>query len=133
MTNIITNSAGLTAQLHAVKKRAAFERVSSQIASGARINSASDDAAGLAISNKLVSQLAGYQVAMKNGADAVGLIDTALAGTSEGIAIAHRIRDLAVQMSTGTYSDGDRINAQYEVNNLIFEMYNHSKFSQNYE
>ena len=122
MTNIITNSAGLTAQLHAVNKRAAFERVSSQIASGARINSASDDAAGLAISNKLVSQLAGYQVAMKNGADAVGLIDTALAGTSEGIAIAHRIRDLAVQMSTGTYSDGDRINAQYEVNNLILEL-----------
>ena len=122
MTTINTNTAALVAQLQATKSISQLQRSTDRISSGLRVNSAADDAAGLSIANKLTSQIRGISTALKNSADAISLIDTALAGTTEGIKISQRIRELAVQMSNGTYSPEDRVNAQFEINDLILEI-----------
>mgnify|MGYP001231102328 FL=1 len=122
MTSINTNTAALVAQLQATKSISQLQRSTDRISSGLRVNSAADDAAGLSIANKLTSQIRGISTALKNSADAISLIDTALAGTTEGIKISQRIRELAVQMSNGTYSPEDRVNAQFEINDLILEI-----------
>jgi flagellin len=95
---------------------AAMERLSS----GLRINSAADDAAGLAVAGKMESQLRGINMAIRNAQDGVGLIQTAEAGLNEIRNMVLRIRELAVQMANGIYEDTpDRQNAQLEVAALI--------------
>ena len=79
-----------------------------KLSSGLRINRAADDAAGLAISEKMRSQIRGLNQASRNAQDGISMIQTAEGALSETQAIGQRMRELAVQSSNGTYTDEDR-------------------------
>jgi flagellin len=89
-----------------------------QLSTGLRINSAADDAAGLAITNRMTSQVNGFSVAIRNSNDGVALAQTAEGGMNQITTMLQRIRDLAVQAATGTMTNADRANSQLEVNEL---------------
>jgi len=93
----------------------AIERLST----GQRINSASDDAAGLAISTRMTSEMRGLNMAMRNANDGISLAQTAEGGMNEVTNMLQRMRELSVQSANGTLSDGDRTNLQAEVTQLI--------------
>ncbi|MFL5826460.1 MAG: flagellin [Thermoleophilaceae bacterium] len=93
-----------------------------RLSSGYRINRAADDAAGLAISEKLRGQIGGLAQASRNGQDAVSLVQTAEGSLTEVHAMLQRIRDLAVQYKNGTLSTQDRTAIQSEVNQLGSEI-----------
>jgi len=97
-------------------------KATERLSSGLRINRASDDAAGLAISEKMRGQIRGLQQASQNIQDGISLIQTAEGAMQEMHAILQRLNELAVQSSTGTYSDIDRANIQEEKNNLVDEL-----------
>ena len=78
------------------------------LSSGYRINSAADDAAGLAISERMRSQIRGLDKATQNATNAVSLVQTAEGGLNSTSSVLQRMRELAVQASNGTYSDADR-------------------------
>jgi flagellin len=119
MTAINTNVGALNARLSALKANAYQERAMERLSSGMRINSAADDAAGLAVAGKMTSQLRGINMAIRNNQDGVGLIQTAESGINEVRNMVLRIRELAVQMANGIYEDTpDRDNAQLEVSAL---------------
>jgi flagellin len=100
------------------KLATAMERLSS----GYRINRAADDAAGLAISERLRGQIGGLDQAQRNVQDAVSLVQTAEGSLTEIHAMLHRIRDLAVQFKNGSLSSNDRVAIQSEVNQLASEI-----------
>jgi flagellin len=93
-----------------------------RLSSGYRINRAADDAAGLAISEKLRGQIGGLAQAGRNAQDAVSLVQTAEGSLTEVHAMLQRIRDLAVQYKNGTLSTQDRTAIQSEVNQLGSEI-----------
>lgn len=84
------------------------ERASDRIASGKRINTAGDDAAGLVISNRFTSQINGFSQAARNANDGISFLQTADSGLSSITNGIQRIRELALQASNGTLSDADR-------------------------
>lgn len=90
--------------------------------SGLRINRAADDAAGLAISEKMRSQIRGLNQASRNAQDGISMIQTAEGALSETHAIAQRMRELAVQSANGTYTDEDRTLIDQEFNQLKSEI-----------
>src|SRR5881275_998443 len=96
----------------------AMERLSS----GYRINRAADDAAGLAISERLRGQIGGLDQAQRNVQDAVSLVQTAEGSLTEVHAMLQRVRDLAVQYKNGSLSANDRTAIQSEVNQLASEI-----------
>ncbi len=104
----ITNSAGAKAM--------------EKLSSGLRINRAGDDAAGLAISEKMRGQIRGLTQASRNAQDGISLIQTAEGALSETHAILQRMRELAVQAATDTNTEVDRSEIQKEVNELIDEI-----------
>ena len=94
------------------------QRLFQSLASGRRINSAADDAAGLAISEKLLAQTNGYNVGTNNAADGVNLLnvaDGALSGMQDSL---QRIRELAVQASNGIYTSSEKEMIQMEIDGL---------------
>src|SRR4051794_39413966 len=93
-----------------------------RLSSGYRINRAADDAAGLAISERLRGQIGGLDQAQRNAQDAVSLVQTAEGSLTEVHAMLHRIRDLAVQYKNGSLSGNDRTAIQSEVNQLASEI-----------
>ena len=94
-----------------------------KLSSGFKINRAGDDAAGLAISEKMRGQIRGLEMASKNAQDGISLIQTAEGGLNETHAILQRMRELAVQSSNGTYDDTvDRANIKAEVTALTTEI-----------
>src|SRR5436309_4691291 len=93
-----------------------------RLSSGYRINRAADDAAGLAISERLRGQIGGLDQAQRNAQDAVSLVQTAEGSLTEVHAMLHRIRDLAVQYKNGSLSANDRTAIQSEVNQLASEI-----------
>jgi flagellin len=93
-----------------------------RLSSGYRINRASDDAAGLAISEKLRAQIGGLQQSQRNAQDAVSLVSTAEGALSEVHAMLQRTRDLAVQFSNGTLSTSDKAAITAEVAQLSAEI-----------
>jgi flagellin len=93
-----------------------------KLSSGLRINRASDDASGLAVSEKMRSQIRGLQRAEKNAEDGISLIQTAEGYLQESQNILQRIRELAIQSSNGIYSMEDRLQIQVEVSQLIDEV-----------
>ena len=94
-----------------------------KLSSGYRINRAGDDAAGLAISEKMRAQINGLEMASKNAQDGISLIQTAEGGLNETHAILQRMRELAVQASSGTNdASDDLVNIQKEVDALIDEV-----------
>ncbi len=93
-----------------------------KLSSGYRINRAADDAAGLAISEKMRSQIRGLSQASSNAADGISLIQTAEGALAESHSILQRMRELAVQAANGTETDSDRSNIQDEVEQLQEEL-----------
>jgi flagellin len=93
-----------------------------RLSSGYRINRAADDAAGLAISEKLRGQISGISQAMRNTQDAVSLVQTAEGALNEVHSMLQRMRELAVQYKNGTLSTDDRLAIQSEVNQLQDEV-----------
>ena len=90
----------------------------SKLSSGLRINSAADDAAGLAISEKMRSQISGLNRAKLNAQDGVSMIQTAEGGLNETESIIQRMRELAIQASNDTLTSNDRLEIQKEINQL---------------
>ncbi|MDR1702157.1 MAG: flagellin [Sporomusaceae bacterium] len=93
-----------------------------KLSSGLRINKAADDAAGLAISEKMRGQIRGLDMAAKNGQDGVSLIQTAEGGMQTIENMLQRMRELAVQSSNDTNTAADRAQIQTEVNALVSEV-----------
>ncbi|HEX8447371.1 MAG TPA: flagellin [Sphingomonas sp.] len=118
MAVINTNTGALRAQnasrLGAAMQATATERLST----GKRINSAKDDAAGLAIANSMTSQIRGMNQGIRNANDGISLAQTADGALAEVTNVMQRIRELAIQSKSGTYSDDDRENIQSEVTEL---------------
>ncbi|MGG3706062.1 flagellin Hag [Geobacillus stearothermophilus] len=93
-----------------------------KLSSGLRINRAGDDAAGLAISEKMRGQIRGLEQASRNSQDAISLIQTAEGALNETHSILQRMRELAVQAANDTNTDDDRKELQKEINELVDEI-----------
>lgn len=93
-----------------------------KLSSGLRINRAGDDASGLAVSEKMRSQIRGLNQAERNAADGISLIQTTEGYLQETQDILQRLRELAVQSSNGIYTDEDRMQIQVEVSALVDEI-----------
>ena len=93
-----------------------------KLSSGERINRAGDDASGLAVSEKMRSQIRGLNQASKNASNGISFIQTTEGYLQETTDIVQRIRELAVQSSNGIYSDEDRMQIQVEVSQLVAEV-----------
>jgi flagellin len=119
---INTNVASLNAQRQLMSSGNALDRATERLSSGARINSAKDDAAGLAISNRMTSQVRGLDQAIRNANDGVSMIQTAEGALSESTNILQRMRELSVQSANGIYTAGDRQTLNAEVQQLVSEL-----------
>src|SRR5881275_3592775 len=93
-----------------------------RLSSGYRINRAADDAAGLAISEKLQGQIGGLDQAQRNAQDAISLVQTAEGNLQEVHSMLQRVRELAVQYKNGSLSASDKTAIQSEVNQLASEI-----------
>ncbi|MFW5843652.1 MAG: flagellin, partial [Spirochaetota bacterium] len=93
-----------------------------KLSSGLRINRAGDDASGLAVSEKMRSQIRGLRQAERNAADGINMIQTAEGYLQESQDILQRLRELAVQSANGIYSTEDRMQIQVEVSSLVDEV-----------
>jgi len=122
VTVINTNIGALTARAYATKANDKMQAAMERLSSGLRINGAADDAAGLAVANKMKSQMIGIKMAIRNSLDGISLVQTAESGMSEISNMILRMRELAVQMENGIYTSKDRDNAQLEVNALLQEI-----------
>jgi len=118
MTVINTNTAALRAQNGSRVANQALQTAMERLSTGKRINSAKDDAAGLAIANSMTSQIRGMGQAIRNANDGISFAQTADGALNEVTNMLQRIRELAVQSASGTYSDDDRANLQSEVDQL---------------
>ena len=114
MTAINTNVGALAARTSAKLADGRMQTHMRRLSTGLRVNSAADDAAGLAVANKLTSQLKGINMGIRNSGDAIALLETADAGLTTAVNIVQRMRELAVQMSNAVYTDADRANANIE-------------------
>jgi len=119
---INTNVASLNSQRQLMNSGTALDRATERLSSGQRINSAKDDAAGLAISNRMTSQVRGLDQAIRNANDGISLIQTAEGALQETTNILQRMRELAIQSANGIYSDADRKTLDAEVQQLISEL-----------
>lgn len=119
---INTNIASLTAQRNLNKSQSANQQALERLSSGLRINSAKDDAAGLAISTRFNSQIRGLNVAIRNAGDGISLAQTAEGALGTMNDNLQRIRELAVQSANATNSDVDREALQAEVDQLLAEV-----------
>lgn len=119
---INTNVASLNAQRHLSRSQNDLNTAMERLSSGLRINSAKDDAAGLAISDRMTSQIRGLNQAARNANDGISLAQTAEGAMQESTNILQRIRELSVQSANATNSAADRAALQAEVNQLKSEM-----------
>ena len=122
MTVINTNTASLTAQFHLNQVNSEMEQAMERLSSGKRINSAADDAAGLAIASKMDSQIRGLTTAIRNANDGIALANTAEGAMEEVESMLQRMREIAVQSANGTYTSTDRTNLDAEVQQLKSEI-----------
>src|SRR5712692_5197053 len=99
-----------------------FSKAVQRLSSGLRINSAADDAAGLAISQKLKTQITGFDQGARNAQDAVSMVQTSESALNTTQSMLQRMRQLAVEAANGTYTDSDRKNIQAEINQLVSEI-----------
>jgi len=134
MAVINTNVSSLRAQnagrLSAQMQTSAMERLSS----GKRINSAKDDAAGMAIASSMTASVRGMSVAIRNANDGISLAQTAEGALGEVSNMLQRVRELSVQAANGTYQSSDRDNLQTEVAALqsqISDVVSQTKFNGN--
>ena len=119
---INTNVAALNAYRNLSGTQGAMNTSLERLSSGLRINRAADDAAGLAISEKLRSQVNGLNQAQANAQDGISLIQTAEGALNEVHSILQRMRTLTVQAANGTNTEGDRDQIDKEMNQLTQEL-----------
>jgi flagellin len=119
---INTNMASLNSQRNLNSSQGALGTSLQRLSSGLRINSAKDDAAGLAISERFTAQIRGLNQAVRNANDGISLSQTAEGGLSTSGDILQRMRELAVQSANGTNSSSDRASLQQEVTQLKDEL-----------
>jgi flagellin len=119
---IQTNIAAYDAERNLTATSDRMQHSMARLSSGYRINTAADDAAGLAISEKLRAQIGGLSQAGRNVSDAVSLVQTAEGQLNEVHSMLQRVRELAVQYKNGTLSTEDRTAIQSEVNQLGSEI-----------
>jgi flagellin len=119
---INTNIASLNAQRQLVTSGNELATAMERLSSGRRINTAADDAAGLAITNRMTSQVRGLNQAVRNANDGISLIQTAEGALDETTNILQRIRELAIQSANGIYDDSNRQTLDAEVQQLIREL-----------
>jgi len=119
---INTNVASLNAQRNLNGSQSALKVALERLSSGLRINSAKDDAAGLAISERFTSQIRGLDQARRNANDGISLAQTAEGALQSSGDILQRIRELAVQSANASNSAGDRQALNTEVSNLVSEL-----------
>jgi len=122
MAVINTNTASINAQRNLMASNSTLQTSLRRLSSGLRINSAKDDAAGLAIASRMSAQVSGLNQAIRNANDAVSLSQTAEGALGESGNILRRIRDLSVQSANDTNSGSDRIALQQEVGQLQQEL-----------
>ena len=119
---INTNIASINAQRNLNRSQGDLATSLQRLSSGLRINSAKDDAAGLAISDRMTSQIRGSAQASRNANDGISLAQTAEGALGESTNILQRVRELAVQSANATNSSSDRLSLQAEVNQLVSEL-----------
>ncbi|MBP9227170.1 MAG: flagellin domain-containing protein [Azonexus sp.] len=127
---INTNISSLNAQRNLNSSQSALATSLQRLSSGLRINSAKDDAAGLAISDRMTSQIRGLNQAARNANDGVSLAQTAEGGLAEVANNLQRIRELAVQSANSTNTSSDRTSLNAEVTQLLAEIQRVSTTSQ---
>jgi flagellin len=116
------NMSALFAQRQQKLNNWALDKDMEKLASGLRITRAGDDASGLAVSEKMRSQIRGLNRAEKNAMDGISFIQTTEGYLQESQDIIQRLRELAVQAANGIYSDEDRMQIQVEVSSLVDEV-----------
>lgn len=119
---INTNISSINAQRNLNRSQGALQTSLQRLSSGLRINSAKDDAAGLAISNRFTTQVRGLNVAIRNANDGISFAQTTESALDEISSALQRMRDLAVQSANDTNSNSDRISLQAEVSQLVQEI-----------
>ena len=117
-----TNMPSINTQRKLSKAQSALDKSLERLSSGLRINTARDDAAGLAISERMTAQVRGLTVATRTANDGVSMAQTAEGALAEMGDILQRIRELAVQSANATNSAGDRKSLNDEVNQLVAEL-----------
>jgi flagellin len=122
MTVINTNVKSLVAQDAISKNNVALSTAMQRLSTGNRINSAKDDAAGLAISTRMTSQVRGLNMAVRNANDGISLMQTTEGAMDEVTSILQRMRELAVQSVNGTNNNSDRVALNDEVTQLKAEI-----------
>lgn len=122
MAVVNTNVGASIAQNALTRNERDMNTAMERLSTGSRINSAKDDAAGLAISSRMTSQIRGLEVGIRNANDAISMLQTADGAMIEVTNMLQRMRELALQSSNGTTTEADRnyLNAEYA--NLISEM-----------
>ena len=118
MNVINTNTSALRATNASVSAGKMLGTAMERLSSGKRINSAADDAAGLAIANSMTSQIRGMSQGIRNANDGISLAQTAEGALNEVTNMLQRVRELAVQAGSDTYQTADRVNIQAEVTEL---------------
>ena len=116
------NQAASIAQRGLAGSQDAYSRMAERLSTGLRINRASDDATGMAVSEKLKNQIRGLNQAQRNAQDSISLIQTAEGALAETHSLLSRIRELSVQSANDTLTASDRANLQAEVNQLVSEV-----------
>jgi flagellin len=124
MTVISTNSAALRAQNGSRVAEMSLQSAMERLSTGKRINSAKDDAAGLAIASTMTASIRGMSQSIRNANDGISFAQTAEGALGEVSNMLQRIRELAVQSASGTYSDTDRTNLNTEVTELKSQITN---------
>jgi flagellin len=122
MSVINTNVKSIQAQNAMTVNNRSLSKAMEQLSTGKRINGAADDAAGLAISNKMTSQVRGLNQAVRNANDGISMIQTAEGATQEVTNMLQRMRELAVQSANDTNTDTDRGSLDLEFKELSKEI-----------
>ncbi|MDB2443589.1 flagellin [Gammaproteobacteria bacterium] len=122
MSVINTNIAGKIATNAIIRNDRMQEIAMERLSTGLRINSAKDDAAGLAISQRMRAEVSGLEMATRNANDAISMLETVEGASLEIANILQRMRELAVQSASGTYSNTDRSALDLEFGELFLEM-----------
>jgi flagellin len=122
MSVINTNIKALAAQGSMSNVNKSMETTMERLSTGLRINSAKDDAAGLAITNRMTSQIRGYAVAIRNSNDGISMAQTAEGAMGQVTNMLQRMRELSVQAANGAMSNADRSNIQLEVSQLKLQI-----------
>jgi flagellin len=119
---INTNIASIQSERALASNRGSMEQAMQRLSSGKRINSAIDDAAGIAVTQRMRNQIQGLNMAIRNAGDGISMAQTAEGAIDEIQNMLHRMRELAVQSSNGTYTSEDRSFLSVEFNELVKEI-----------